>query len=421
MHSSLHQAMADLSRRTPMLLMIVAVVVFVLGYAAYLQFLEPYGLGPWTKFLAASVSLAVSVMYWLFFSYLLEVVALLPRAERAKINPIILLMTVFILASSSYPHVQKMGGGFAAELEDKEYIEEVVGRGERVKAGVRQVDQLGGLMTAGAIALRDLEEREKRGLLSGFDSSSAKPGPVSDWIGGFAARLEGAAGGIPNTQKAASEIITRIDAAANAMRQAIQDSGREMAARRASMQAAGDAFRSALIDLGQTLPVASMVALASGLQGEIAEPALSSVPHVREGQRTAIERVKGELARWGKAIEAAVAPIATATTAEIPPYNPAPIPILVIKHAFKLLNIIGVAIAVDLLGLGLYFFTARVNDAIRRRPEEEMKALTVADLERAQEAEALLRAKRARGDFGLIEPSAQKPWLKHGDDQGGVR
>ena len=181
MTSRLHQSLADLSRRTPMLLMIVAVVVFVLGYAAYLQFLEPYGLGPWTKFLAASVSLAVSVMYWLFFSYLLEVVALLPRAERAKINPIILLMTVFILASSSYPHVQKMGGGFAAELEDKEYVEEVVGRGERVKAAVRQFDQLGGLMTAGAVALRDLEEREKRGLLSGFDSSSAKPGPVSDW------------------------------------------------------------------------------------------------------------------------------------------------------------------------------------------------------------------------------------------------
>ena len=106
---------------------------------------------------------------------------------------------------------------------------------------------------------------------------------------------------------------------------------------------------------------------------------------------------------------------------EIPPYNPAPIPVLVIKHAFKLINIIGVAIAVDLLGLGLYFFTARVNDAIRRRPEEAMKALTVADLERAQEAEALLRAKRARRDIGLIERPAQRPWLKDGDEQGGVQ
>ena len=79
------------------------------------------------------------------------------------------------------------------------------------------------------------------------------------------------------------------------------------------------------------------------------------------------------------------------------------------------------AVAVDLLGLGLYFFTARVNDAIRRRPEEEMKALTVADLERAQEAEAMLRAKRARREFGMIERPSNRSWLKDGDDQGGVR
>jgi hypothetical protein len=80
-----------------------------------------------------------------------------------------------------------------------------------------------------------------------------------------------------------------------------------------------------------------------------------------------------------------------------------------------------VAVAIDLLGLVLYFFTARVNDAMKRRPDDEMKSLTVAELVRAQEAEALLKLKRSRTENGLIGWPATRPLRKGGDEDGGPR
>jgi len=418
MHSSLYRAMADLADRTPRLLMAIAVVVFTLGYAAYEQMLEPYGLSTWIKFLAASVSLAVSIMYWLFFSYLLEVVALLPRADRARINPVILLMTVFILLSSSYPHVQKMGGGFASDIEDRNYVAQIMGIGERVKTGIRASSHVAGVIRNAHTAAVTAQEQEIRGTGSGYESAPGKPSPVADWKGGFATQFAAAIKIIAEAQEAATPIMRRMDEAAKAMESAAADKRLDTAARRAAMRAAASDFRAAFIDLGQTLPVASILALAKSLQGEIATPALSSLAHVRQGQRLAVDQFKADLARWGKAIEDAIAPLASVSAESIEPYNPPPIPLLVVKHAFSILNIIGVAVAVDLLGLGLYFFKARVHDALRRRPEEEIRSITVAELERAQEAEALLRAKRARREFGLIDRS-DRFRLESNDGQGG--
>jgi hypothetical protein len=414
-----HQAQA-LLQKTSLLLWVQAGAITTINFAAYSQFLEPYGLGVWHKFLAAMAAVSVGILFWVFFAWLLEVVAFLPRGERAKINPIILAMTGAILLSSSYPHVQIMGGGYAAEIEDKEYVEDAVARADRVKAAARQFGQLGGVLLGGARTLRDLEEREKRGLLSGFDSGTAKPGPVSDWVGGFAARLEATAATVPDAAKAATPIIERIDAAANAMRTAIQDREKEMAARRTAMQAAGDAFRTAAIELAETLPVASISTLGQSLQSDVPLPALSGAAHIRDGQLRAVEAVKRELERIGASIEKSVAALGAAKTEQVPAYNPPPIPVLVVKHASKLLNIIGVALAIDLLGLVLYFFTARINDAMKRRPEDETKALTVAELVRAQEAEALLKLKGNRSAYGLLERPEGPNWLPGRKGDGGA-
>ena len=377
---SLTVAFAALLQRTTVLLWVPAFGVTVLNYAACLQFLEPYGLGVWHKFLAATPAVSGGVLFWVFFAWLIEVVTRLPRAERAKINPFILLMSALIVLSSTYPHVQKMGGGYAAEIEDKQYVEMVVARADAVKAAVNKVEPIAGVERGAAKTLRGHEERERRGLLSGFDSGTVKPGPVSDWIGGIAARLEAEAESMSQARQAAGPIIERVNASAKQMRAAIEEKGKgkDMAARRIEMQAAGDAFRTALIELGNTLPISPARALAMSLQGDMPEPALSQVAQVRQSQLQAVQMVKSEFGRIGKSIDEALDDLGTIASEPVPPYDPPPIPILVLKHADKLLNVIGVAIAIDFLGLALYFFAARVNDAMKRRSDEELRAMTVA-------------------------------------------
>jgi hypothetical protein len=379
--------------------MIVGSFVFVLSYSAYLQFLEPYGLGAWTKFLSAGGSLAVTAVLIHFEKYILEVAAYLPRAERAKLNPMILLMSLFILLVSTYPHVQKMGGGFAARLEDEAYIAQVVDAGKNLQAEVRSYDQVGGLTRAAKSETRDFEEREKRGLLSGIDSSNGRPGPVSDWIGGFATSFENFERDIAAAQETASAIGKRMGQAAENMSKASQDNTLSAAQRRVAMQTAADDYRTAMNELAQVLPGSAILAFARGLQGEISEPAVGAAPHVRDGQQRAIEQVKRLLKKHGKAIEEAVAPIARPSIGEVPVYNPPPIPILVIKHARQLVNIIGVALGIDLLVIGLYFFTARLNDAIRRRPEEAVRALTVEEILLAEQGKAMILSAQLRRDW----------------------
>ena len=421
MHPSLYRAMVSATGYTSVVLVIVGGVIFILSYSAYLQFLEPYGLGPWTKFLSAGVSLSVTAVVILFEKYILEVAAHLPRADRAKLNPMILLMSLFILLASTYPHVQKMGGGFASRLEDEEYVAKVVDSGKGLQAVVRKYDQVTGLSKAAKAESRDVEERERRGLLSGVDSSTGRPGPVSDWIGGLASRFESLAKTIADAQELASAIGVRMDAAAETMRRTSQDGKLEMAQRRVAMQTAADAYRTALNELAQTLPGAAVLTFAKSLQSEVSEPALSAVPHIRDGQRQAIERVKLNLAKWGKAIEEVVAPIAGLSAGDVAAYNPPPIPILVIKHAPQLLSIIGVALGIDLLVVGLYFFTARLHDAIRRRPEEAIKALTVGEILLAEQGKALILSAQLRRQFGVLEGSSAPPWRTGTEYEGGSK
>lgn len=419
MSPNLRSQFSDLFARLLVILWLPAAGTSVLNYSAYTEFLAPYGFGWWGLFLAATCAVVVGAIYWLFYAFLLGVVAFLPKSDRAKLTALILLMTAFVLAASSYPNVQVMAGGYAADIEDRAYVEEAATKADLIKAGVRQFDQLSGILAQGGKALRDLEARERRGLLSGFESDNARPGPVSDWVGAQGARFEALAAQIAPAQRKATAIIERIEAASKAMREALDDRELDQAARRSAMQSQGDAFRSAVIELRETLPLAAMQSFALSLQEPPVSPALSGKENIQAGQLRAIATVEQALKRQGKQLEGYLSTLKVNETEAVAAYAPAPSSVLVVKHAWQLGNIIAAALAIDLLPLALYFIIARVNDAMRRTrlQDDDLESMSVGDLVRAIRAEQHLKAKRGRADYGVIEGPYGR-YLKNGGEEG---
>jgi len=400
------------------LILLPAFATSVFNYAAYVNFLSFYGDGWWIRFLALTAAVAVGALYWIGFAVLLGIVAYAPRADRARVMPVIAIMTAMLLAASSYPNVQVMAGGYAGDIEDKAYVEEAAAKADQIKARVRAFDQLRGVAGNGETTLRDFETRETRGLLSGFESLEAKPGPVSDSIGAQAARFGALKAQLALGQENAAAIIARIDAAVAAMRTALTDKKADPAHRRTAMQEAGDAFRTAAIDLREALPVAAVSTFAQSLQAPQLRPALSGKQRVRAGQLKALEMVEAALKQRGKAIEAVLAGLTGGDDDHaIPPYAPAPASVLVIKHAWQLGNVIAAALAIDLLPLALFLIIARVNDGLRRTrlQDEDLESLSIGEMVRAIRAEQHLKAQRGRAEYGLIDgPYAD--YLKRKDD-----
>ncbi|MGF1620888.1 MAG: hypothetical protein ACFCUR_09760 [Rhodomicrobiaceae bacterium] len=360
----------------------------------------------WLNFLALAAAIGVGLAYWAGFSILLGVVAFAPRADRTRLMPVIILMVVILMASSSYPNVQVLAGGPAAAIEVSEYIQNAAAKADRVKAWVHRLGQAGAVLQGKAGVHRDSETREKRGLLSGFDSDDARPGPVSDWIGGYAKRFEDLVAQLAQAREKSDGVVARIDAATAAMREATADVSLDAASRQTAMQAAGDQFRTAVIELKEAVPIAAMASLAKALQGPQPRPALSGNELIRAGQLQAVETVETALKQQGQEIEAVLAELTVGDAGhDIAPFAPAPASVLVIKHAWQVANFILAAVAIDLAPFALFLIMARVNDALRRtrHQDEDLESVSVGDLERAQRAEQYLKARRARADYGLIE------------------
>lgn len=391
-----------------------AIAAMLLSYSAFTHFLAPYGLDLWTKFVAAVTAAVIAIIYWLSFSILIGVVAFLPRQDRAKIMPVVWVMIAFILAASAYPNVEFMAGGYANDFEDKAYVEMVVGRAEEKAA---QIEKLGGQLEPVMNDLRDWLRVKARGERGGETSGVPTNGPVAIWIESYAERAEGMATAIREGKDRAAAVKPRIKAAADIMRAAVNNPASDPASRRVAMQSAAGELRAAAIELSQTVPLSSLGNFADSLKGEQVRPALGAKEvATRARQQAALLSMEAGLKARGEQIEKTLRALSNGDEALIPPYMPAPTPILVVKHALKLLNVIAAALAIDLLPLAIFLIIARVNDAIRRVPEDAVRSLSVGELIDAEKAKAMLRVEQARREQGLIEKSPKTRWLDKDDD-----
>lgn len=393
-----------------------AVAAMLLSYCAFTHFLAPYGLDLWTKFIAAVTAAVIGIIYWLSFSILLGVVAFLPRQDRKNIMPIVWVMMCFILAASAYPNVEFMAGGYANDFEDKLYVETVVGRAEEKAAQVEKLGaQLEPAMREPAITIRAMAKNEQGGSASGVVSDSGRVGPVAGWVDTYAERFEHLAAEIGTAKLKAAEVKRRIQNSAKKMRDALSKSEGGPAERRAAMQAEADELRTAVIELSQMMPLTMLANFAVSLKGAQVKPSLSANEGIRARQEAAIAGITAEFRQRGDQIERTLSGLAAPDDGLIPAYMPSPTPILVIKHALKLINVIAAALAIDLLPLAIFLIIARVNDAFRRVPEDAVKSLTVDELLDAEKAKTLLKAEQLRRENGLIDKTPRTQWIDRGD------
>ncbi len=393
---NLRKNFAHLLSVTGIVLLLPSVATAAFNYQYYLQILEPYGLDFWTKFMAGTAAVVVGAIYWVFFAWLWNIVAFLKPKERRKLYPIIVVMVVAIINVSSLANFNYFGAGTAKQLSDQNYVEEAAGSGDKIKEFARKFEQFGPVVAGYGTELRELQELELHGQLSGFPSATKKVGPVTEWIGSLAKQVEGLGGKIGPVQKDAAAVIATLDKITASMRDVLRDPKVVQHKRREKMQALGDQYRSSLIQLREKLPIAAIQSVAQSLQGKLVAPALSNKANVRVGQLRAIATVTERAKRIGKDLEDFIGVLATGPDDALPPYSPAPTSVLVLKHIDALVIAAAAAVAVDLLPLCLFFIICGVNDALnnRKHSDEDLDSVSLGDV---------LRLRRAEEKLGLRE------------------
>jgi hypothetical protein len=377
-------------RTTELLLLLPAGAAGVYLYSAYIMFLEPQGMGAWGHFLAVVAAVVNATIYWLTGVWLLTLVSQLTPVERRRLMPAIVGLLLYILLSSALPSAMKAAGGTVLEQEAETHIVFVEGMADAVTAGVRRFESLKSVLDDCVVTFEKYAADERQGRYSGF---AAESGPVITWLETQAGKCRETAVTMASAADATEKVIGRISTPIHGMRAALEDKVRSPIDRMLSLRSYDDEFRAAMIELTNKLPVERFETIAKFMQSDTARPVLSARREVRAGQENALKEFVGSARQVGKDLEDRVSAITTILSKSIPAYDPAPVPVLLIKHGLTVLPILAAVIAMDCMVFVLYLFSARVNDALRARGDagEDADFLTVLDLRRAKKAQGILQ------------------------------
>jgi hypothetical protein len=304
--------------------------------------------------------------------------------------PAIVGLLLYILLSSALPSAMKAAGGTVLEQEAETHIVFVEGMADAVTAGVRRFESLKSVLDDCVVTFEKYAADERQGRYSGF---AAESGPVITWLETQAGKCRETAVTMASAADATEKVIGRISTPIHGMRAALEDKVRLPIDRMLSLRSYDDEFRAAMIELTNKLPVERFETIAKFMQSDTARPVLSARREVRAGQENALKEFVGSARQVGKDLEDRVSAITTILSKSIPAYDPAPVPVLLIKHGLTVLPILAAVIAMDCMVFVLYLFSARVNDALRARGDagEDADFLTVLDLRRAKKAQGILQ------------------------------
>jgi hypothetical protein len=338
-----------------------ALAAAIISFYAYINYFDHLGNHVKAVIMALFVALAIGGGYLAIIHVLLKGVARLPAKERARLNPLILVVWLVISLASAFPIFIHAGKGEAIIASSNAYISSLQLHSDRLKSAALAFDQIGPVLDNGIATMTSLRDMERSGIFSGARSEGA----LSRWINGFAERLLAARLAVSSSAARTQDLITGIDRAIDQMRVSLTDRELDLEGRKRALQRAADEVRNHMVALRQTAPVSSLKNLAASLRSKQAYPRLSQNPKVRRGQMEGITRIADELRKIGRDLERRVDDMAQALKVRIPAYETPPDSILVLSNLAAVPHIAMASWGLDTLPLILYLIVVRLYDAER--------------------------------------------------------
>jgi hypothetical protein len=338
-----------------------ALVAGLFTIRALYEMLFEAGMGNIGTAFAVAGGLAITAGYGGFVRMACRGVAPLPPEQRRKAMPAITAGAILIILTSAYPNIIVSGGGVAAGIEDRIYVATVSSIGDQVKEAAAAALQIEGAIDNG---IREVEAFV-RGDVEGLTSMPGT-GPL---VGVATARIESlkqAKADLAGSKERILNETARFDIATDTMRGSLLVDGKSPAERRDQMQRAGNEARSASIAIGGAVPLIAFEALADSLMGPQVEPRWSANPEIRRKQIEGFGEYRAALKRIGKTIKSPIGDFRKAVKRPIPVYDPAPHPVLVLKHWYALTNIYALFLLLDGFPLILFAVACAMYDAVRR-------------------------------------------------------
>ena len=397
---------------------------------AFATYLEPQGWG----YLGYVFALSGGVCLWAFFvtfwGWGVNVVAHYPPPLRRKAMPEFVCGLAVLVCVSSISGMETFLGGTARELYRSDYAQELARISDKGNEAALTLNQIAALLTDEVEGtLKPMEKGERlRGELSGYPSmgnGGQIVGLLNRLIATFKQTAKSATKGAADATKLnvrITESLGRLRAAQKGQR--VDSTGRVTASSLSKKEVetlfanAADPMRLLILDLKESLPVASLEALAAALGAETTIPTFAKDQKVAAGQRAALAKIDIELKRINRVLRDKIARILVLVNVETPIYKHLTLAQMVARYWHASPNAISLPLGLDLLPLIIFFYVCRYNDNTRDQQKAlaDVDDLTVGEIRASLAAlnQLLGEARQRQIEGPHFEPSSLSPKKPNG-------